>query len=248
MRSKRVLGAPSPALVLAVVALFVALGGPGYAASQLTNAPDALVAKKKPKKPSEAASDKSLFKALIGSAHVAFAASAGSATTALSATSASTAANAGHATNADSAGHADSATSATDATTVGGLQVKQFFMKGAAGTGPSPVLNVDGIVVKAGCDGSVFPVATVENDSGVGASVRVSIAYGAETAAKSNGSDTFGSAPFDLTLGATGENGNGQFIVARSDGKVVTGSYMFRSSNNFNGEAVCTVNGSAIAS
>jgi hypothetical protein len=48
---------PSPAMVVALIALFVALGGTGYAASQLTSSPTAVTAKtgkkskKKPTKP-----------------------------------------------------------------------------------------------------------------------------------------------------------------------------------------------------
>jgi hypothetical protein len=85
-------------------------------------------------------------------------------------------------------------------------------------------------------------------DSGVGASVRVSIFYGDTTSVQTNGSATFGTSTVDLTQGHSDQNGNGEFVVARSDGKVVNGSYMFRFANNFNGETVCTVNGSAIAS
>jgi hypothetical protein len=86
-------------MVVAIIALFVALGGTGYAASQ-SGAPAAAVAKKKPKpsKQSDTTADKrqwfSLFNAAIGAAHVAFATTTGSATKAT---------NAGHASTADTA-------------------------------------------------------------------------------------------------------------------------------------------------
>jgi hypothetical protein len=67
---------PSPAMVVATIALFAALGGTGYAASELTKSPNAAAAKtKKKSKPADVAQDlaqiKSFFKAnrasLIGS-------------------------------------------------------------------------------------------------------------------------------------------------------------------------------------
>jgi hypothetical protein len=116
---KYTLAAPSPAMVIASVALFVALGGTGYAASQLAHSPAASVAKKKKKKAvSETAADKALFNKLIPSAHVAFAAAAGSATFAT---------NAAHATSADSATTATSATSATSAATATNSNQLQGF-------------------------------------------------------------------------------------------------------------------------
>jgi hypothetical protein len=111
---------PSPSMAVAMTALFVSLGGTGYAATQLGHSPAAAVAKKKKKPPAhpDSSADKklfnSLFSALIPGAHVAFAASAGSASTA---GSAATAASATHATTADSATSATSATSAGHATT-----------------------------------------------------------------------------------------------------------------------------------
>lgn len=112
---KFALHAPSPAMVVAMTALFVALGGTGYAATQLTRSPTAAVAKKMKKPASDTTTDKKLFNSLIPGAHVAFAATAGSAASAGSAAtagSASTATNAGHASTADTATNAGHATSA----------------------------------------------------------------------------------------------------------------------------------------
>jgi hypothetical protein len=102
-------------------------------------------------------------------------------------------------------------------------------------------VNLDGIVVKAGCDGSANPIVTVENDSGVAAALREAT-FGAGEADNGTGGLT---TAFDLTNGKT--NGEGDFTVARTDGKVVTGQFMFRPNGVF-GESVCTVNGSVIAS
>jgi hypothetical protein len=76
---------PSPALVISVLALFVALGGTGYAATQ-AGGPSAQAAKKK--SGSDTKADKKLIKSMLGSAHVAFATTAGSATTAATASNA----------------------------------------------------------------------------------------------------------------------------------------------------------------
>jgi hypothetical protein len=137
------------------------------------------------------------------------------------------------------------AQNAGNAGTVGGLQVRQFFFK--SGTFPiasTTQLSVDGIVIQAGCDGSGKPIATFENDSGVGAAWRIAV-FGTGTTL--SGQAVLDSSPHDMTQ-AVAPPGNGELQVARSDGKVVNVSYMFRSAPNFDGEAVCTVNGSAIAS
>ncbi len=166
---------------------------------------------------------------------------AGSADTAINANTASTA---GRATSAANADHAGSADTATNASTVGGLQVKQFFIKGGANTGPNTVLNVDGIVVKAGCDSTYRPIGTVENDSGVAATLEFVRWTGAGTT--TGESNSFSTTPQDLVGGSLA--GNGQFTVARTDGTVISATFMFRASSNFNGELVCTVSGSVIAS
>jgi hypothetical protein len=208
--------------VMATIAVFIALGGSSYAALKINGSDikNRTIGAKKVKKDTLTGTE--IKESTLGKVPSANA--------------------------ADNAKRANNAKTANNANTVNGLQVKNFFMKGGANTPTGTVLNVDGIVVKAGCDGSTDPIATVENDSGVGASLRVSIAYSVGTSDQSDGTDSFGTSTFDLTLGNATSNGNGEFAVARSDGKVVTGSYMFRNSANFSGESVCTVNGTAIAS
>jgi hypothetical protein len=91
---------PSPAIAVAFIALIVALGGTGYAASRLPG-PSATAAKSRHRRSRDRRQDKRLFRSLfdasIGKAHVAFA------TAAASAASAQNAADAAHATSADSA-------------------------------------------------------------------------------------------------------------------------------------------------
>jgi hypothetical protein len=124
---KHALHVPSPAMVIAMVALFVALGGTGYAATQLDRSPTASVAKKMKKPASDTTTDKKLFNSLIPGAHVAFAASAGSAATAGSAASA---ASAVHASSADSA---TNATNATNASNLGGLPASSYQKRTSQG-------------------------------------------------------------------------------------------------------------------
>ena len=97
------LRAPSPALVISLMALFLALGGTSYAATKVTLT-----------KHKDAKADTTLVKGLAPSLSVKHAKTADNATNAVNATNAG---NATHAASADSATHATNATNATKATT-----------------------------------------------------------------------------------------------------------------------------------
>ena len=94
--------APSPAFVISLIALFLALGGTSYAATKVTLT-----------KHKDAKADTTLVKRLAPSLSVKHAKTANNATDAVNATNA---ANATHATSADSATNATNATNATHAT------------------------------------------------------------------------------------------------------------------------------------
>jgi hypothetical protein len=96
------LRAPSPAFVISLIALFLALGGTSYAATKVT-----LTTHK------DAKADTTLVKRLAPSLSVKHAKTADNATSAVNATNA---VNARHATSADSATNATNATDATHAT------------------------------------------------------------------------------------------------------------------------------------
>jgi len=100
---KHRLRAPSPAFVISLIALFLALGGTSYAASKV------ILTKHK-----DAKADTTLVKRLAPSLSVKHARTANNAT---NATNATNAVNATHATSADSATNATNATNATHATT-----------------------------------------------------------------------------------------------------------------------------------
>src|SRR5438067_1249636 len=112
---KRRFRLPSPAVVIAMVALFAALGGTSFAATKVITA-----------KHKDAKADTKLVKKLAPSLSVKHAKTANSATSAANATHATSADSATNATNATNATHATSATTATTATnatnanTVGG--------------------------------------------------------------------------------------------------------------------------------
>ena len=99
---KHRLRAPSPAFVISLIALFLALGGTSYAASKV------ILTKHK-----DAKADTTLVKRLAPSLSVKHARTANNAT---NATNATNAVNATHATSADSATNATNATNATHAT------------------------------------------------------------------------------------------------------------------------------------
>src|SRR5207248_4032988 len=101
---KRRFRLPSPAVVIAMVALFAALGGTSFAATKVITA-----------KHKDAKADTKLVKKLAPSLSVKHAKTAGSAATATHATTAGSATNATHATSADSATNATNATNATTA-------------------------------------------------------------------------------------------------------------------------------------
>lgn len=138
---------PSPAMVVALTALFVAMGGTGYAASQLSQSDRAQAAKPKPKskpKPTpDTAADTALIKRLAPRLSVAFAANAGYAT------------NAGHATTAgtaNTANTANTASTAANSSSVDGMQLSSFTYAAANGSTKSVLLNdFDGLTLKASC-------------------------------------------------------------------------------------------------
>jgi hypothetical protein len=94
--------APSPAFVISLIALFLALGGTSYAATKVTLT-----------KHKDAKADTTLVKRLAPSLSVKHAKTADNATNAVNATNT---VNATHATSADSATNATNATNATHAT------------------------------------------------------------------------------------------------------------------------------------
>src|SRR6202020_984299 len=149
---------PSPALVVSVVALVVALGGTSYAAFSL---------------PKNSVGSKQLKKNAVTTSKI----KNGSVTASKINTSGLTvpnAQNANHANSADSAtnaanaANATNATNANNATTVGGRQVKKLFVNDPASTANTAVLTVDGVTINGACEAGTNRNLTLQNDSGEG--------------------------------------------------------------------------------
>lgn len=155
---------PSPALLVAFLALLVALGGTGVAATTYISAKNI----KKNSIPGDRLKSDTVTGKQVKESSLATVPAAKAADTA---TSAATAANA---TNAQSAATAQSATTAQNATSaataanadkVGGVTVKQFAVKVATDGAEATVLDAGGLLLKLSCP-SGEPVLTAKNVSG----------------------------------------------------------------------------------
>jgi hypothetical protein len=139
------LARPSPALVIAIIALIVALGGTGYAAVSL---------------PKNSVGSKQLKKnAVIGSKIKANAVTGskvknGSLTGAdINLGTLGTVPNATNAANATHAGSADNATNAGNSAKTGGNTVRAFSLYGTSPVTDHQILDLDGLQLNASCTG-----------------------------------------------------------------------------------------------
>jgi hypothetical protein len=248
---KRHMRRPSGSTVIACTALFVALGGTGYAATSL----------------SAVKAETKLVKRLAPSLSVKYSKSAGkakSATTALGAETATTATyatTAGHASSADNATDATNATNATDATdatnatnatnainaanatTVGGKTVQQFSVSQTPGTPAATVISVDGITLKAACAVGIDPSLTIENDSS--SSAAMDGGYTSGNSGQLLLDTNLTSTPQTLTPSSF--NAGGDVTVIKTDGTVV--SVLFAGTGAIGvGATKCYFGGTLIAS
>lgn len=152
---------PSPSMAVALIALFVALGGTGYAATQLAHQATGVTVARKPSKPKpkpDTASDTALVKKLAPGLSVASAVNAKNATNAVNAANAANATNAVNATNAGHATNADHATTAGTAAPSGAA--------GGSLTGSYPNPTIAAGAVTPAMLGSV-PAAVVTNGADI---------------------------------------------------------------------------------
>jgi hypothetical protein len=139
---ERRLRAPSPALVISLIALFVALGGSAYAATRL---------------PKNSVGTKQLKKNAVTGPKI----KSGAVTAAKINTRGLTVPSAVHATAADSAA---SATNATNAGTVGGVTVKGFSYQTPSNGATATLFTLDGLTLTATCSaGRVDATTTVDH-------------------------------------------------------------------------------------
>jgi hypothetical protein len=226
MRSYR----PSPAMIVALVALFVAMGGTTYAVTRLP-------------------------KRSVGSSQIKSKAVITRTLKARSVTRTKIARNAIDSSlvqnkslrGADileaSLGTVPSATKAANADKVGGLNVQKFSFRAPPGTASTSVLNVGGLAISAACNSG--PALTVAASTAVsGANVHSGGTWGAANQSFYAENDTFDvGATFDpLQNGTTGSNNlTGTLVYAQPDGGVVTVVFLAEESPAF-----CVFAGTAI--
>jgi hypothetical protein len=151
---KHRLRAPSPAFVISLIALFLALGGTSYAATKVILT-----------KHTDAKADTSLVKRLAPSLSVKHAKTADDATNAVNATNAVTAAHAAHATSADSATNATNATNATHATNATNATNATTAQTASVANAIGAVTYVKGTVQDAPANGGSGYAESTESDA-----------------------------------------------------------------------------------
>src|SRR6187200_207567 len=170
---KRIRRLPSPALILASVALvFAAAGGIGYAASKINgkNIKSHSIGAGKLK--DRTLTGKQIKSQSIGGGKLKPNSVTGKQVKESTLGKVPLAAQADTATNATNANHANSADTATDAGTVGGLHVVNFHQNGAGPLNAQQILNLNGLQLIASCSagGVVTVVAqTTVNDGEISA-------------------------------------------------------------------------------
>jgi hypothetical protein len=241
---------PSPALVVAVVALVAALAGsavalPGRNKVDRNDIQKSAVGGKQVKNDSVTGTD--VAESTLGTVP-----SAGTADSAKNANHADNADHADHATNAasatnakhaDTAGDAEfaqSAASATYANSVNGVIPQSLFFKAPVATPATNQLQVEGLILSLGCNAGGQPIATVTSaNNATELSGHVVSSGGANlTYADDNG---FSNVDIAQTI-----VGSGTLTYAVGSSAVVTIDYGFDSSTVFSGQAGCAFWGTVV--
>jgi hypothetical protein len=142
-----------------------------------------------------------------------------------------------------SATAADSATSATNASTVGGMSVQKIASKQASGAGLTAIYSNAYFAIEAGCAGGSADARVVGVAGGpeTNASVQAIGEGPADVAAHESTADLApGAGPLLL---AGGTEGAGTLTVATTDGRVSTVVFAAKSAPAFQGENVCSFRG-----
>lgn len=216
---------PSPALVVAVVALFAALGGGAFAATVINGANIKKLSIRGDKLINGTITSNKIHSRQLNGVQI----KDNSLT--------------GRQVKESSLGTVPSASKAGDATTVGGRTVKRFSFAGALGATEQPILDVDGLQIRASCSATGAPqvrATTSSNDSELqGQHVNQA---GTTIGVRAKNFDI--GQTVDLDGGAG--NGNGTLTYARADGTVVSVTYSFDNTPNLGTHAGCLVTGTAI--
>ncbi len=238
---------PSPALVIAVIALFAALGGTGVAATKYLS-PKSVKKNSIPgdRLKSNTVTGKQVKESTLGK--VPSAASADSATTATNATNATNATTATNATNATTAATATSAGTAQNAEKVGGVTVKHFSLRVASDAAAATVLQLAGVTVSLACPGG-NPVLTAKNTSGADDMLVRGTFVGAASADLVGTSDLDqADPPTTLFNGTAEERGSVSFGVARDGGPSMLVQAIFDDTPTYGSFTGCSIVGNATSS
>jgi hypothetical protein len=146
------------------------------------------------------------------------------------------------ATSADSAASAASATSAGNAATVGGMAVRKFFAKQAPGTAATEVFRGDTFVIRAGCQAGGNPSLQIDGLPGVPQTNLGVIRNGPMDTAV-HASDLSLGPGSNISLTGTEASVTGTAVVSSTDGRVATIVYAADAANAFTGESVCASRG-----
>jgi hypothetical protein len=226
MRSYR----PSPAMIVALIALFVALSGTTYAVTRL---PSRSVGSSQIK--SKAVITRTLKARNVTRTKIA--------RSAIDSSLVQNDSLRGTDILEASLGTVPSASKAVNADKVGGLSVQKFSFRVSAGTASTNVLNVGGLAINASCNsGTNLTVSASTAVSGANIHSGGTFDPGSQSFYVENDSFDVGGSFDPLQTGTTfGTNVNGTLVYARPDGGVVTVEYLANES-----PALCVFAGTAI--
>ncbi len=217
---------PSPAMVVACLALGLALGGTSYAAIKL---PKNSVGTKQLKK--NAVTGPKIKANAVTGAKV----KESSLAKVPAAVAADTAALATTATTATTAGNAN---------TVGGATVKRFFNAVTTGAAAQTVLNLNGLIITLTCPAGNINLRA-NNNSGAAAQLRFD-AHGQGAGEFNGGFQNFGAAS-NANLDQGNNLGSGSAHYVRLNGTGVTANYGWRNDDLGGAGVACRVFGYAVS-
>ena len=145
--------------------------------------------------------------------------------------------------NESSLGKVPSATaadSAANATTVGGVRVERFFAKAAPSTPATEILRTANVVVEGGCTAAGNAVLQLDQVAGTPATNVALSRTGSADAADFEASASLG-ADFDLVGGVPSAAGTA--TLSTTSGTVITIVYAAQTSAAYAGENVCSLRG-----
>ena len=227
------IGRPSPALVISVIALFVALGGTGYAAAtgsidgrEIKNSSVASTDVKNSSLTGTDVKNNSLTGSDVAESRLGKVPAATTSDRAANATNATNATNAANATRAGTANSATTATTATTAGSVGGNTIRKVSYGGGLNTPATTIFSGGGLTLTASCSAAsdiAINATTTKTDSSiytiVGRDTDFANPLGAdlETQAFDTGTN------FDLLATGAGNTNLVHFEYNALDGAVATG-------------------------